>query len=211
MGVIGVLPDGRVQPEKLAEVPVPKSLPPAEKLHWERVRGPWGTIIVCCSRKGVRQVRFASTPKRRRREIWPKHDKTEPTERPEGTEGTEKGARLAAQAAAQLAEYFAGQRRRFTLPLDLPGTPFERKVWRALCQIPYGKTRSYREIARRIGNPRAARAVGMANHHNPVAILVPCHRVISTDGTLGGYAGGIKKKARLLALERAATLRRPPR
>lgn len=107
------------------------------------------------------------------------------------------------QATEQLEEYAAGRRKKFTVPLDLDGTPFQKRVWKALLAIPYGETRSYGEIARQVGNPKAARAVGMANHENPVAIIVPCHRVIAGDGTLGGYGGGLEKKSRLLGMEKA--------
>jgi methylated-DNA-[protein]-cysteine S-methyltransferase len=101
----------------------------------------------------------------------------------------------------QLSEYFAGKRKRFDLPLDLNGTPFQLSVWRALLKIPYGETRTYGEIARSVGKPQAARAVGMANHDNPVAVVVPCHRVVGHDGSLTGYAGGLHLKQTLLALE----------
>ena len=106
-------------------------------------------------------------------------------------------------AAKQLLEYLAGKRRGFDLALDLRGTDFQLAVWRALCAIPYGETISYAEQARRIGHPNAPRAVGAANGANPVAIVVPCHRVVNADGKLGGYGGGLELKARLLALERA--------
>ncbi len=102
----------------------------------------------------------------------------------------------------QLEEYFAGERRRFTVPLDLRGTDFQMRCWLALLGIPYGETRTYAEQARAVGNPKAFRAVGMANHDNPVAIIVPCHRVIASDGTLGGYGGGLPLKQQLLDLER---------
>lgn len=108
---------------------------------------------------------------------------------------------LLRRAAGQLDEYFAGTRRDFDLPLALHGTPFQRRVWAALLAIPYGETRSYRDIARAVGSPRACRAVGMANHANPVMIVVPCHRVICADGSLGGYGGGQEAKKCLLALE----------
>lgn len=101
----------------------------------------------------------------------------------------------------QLEEYFAGERRAFDLPLAPKGTAFQQKVWRALTEIPYGETRTYGEIAAAIGNPKAARAVGMANNKNPIGILIPCHRVIGADGKLVGYAGGMEKKAFLLKLE----------
>jgi methylated-DNA-[protein]-cysteine S-methyltransferase len=107
------------------------------------------------------------------------------------------------EAKAQLQAYFAGRLRDFDLPLALAGTEFQRRVWDCLCEIPYGETISYTELARRVGSPRAVRAVGQANGSNPVAIIVPCHRVIAADGTLGGYAGGLPQKRWLLALERA--------
>lgn len=102
---------------------------------------------------------------------------------------------------AQLLEYFHGKRTNFELPLQMEGTPFQKKVWKELLRIPYGETRSYVEIATAIGNPKAARAVGMANHHNPIAIIVPCHRVIGKDGKLVGYASGLAIKKQLLELE----------
>lgn len=101
----------------------------------------------------------------------------------------------------ELHQYFAGQRRRFDFPLDLRGTEFQRACWNALLAIPYGETRSYAEIARAVGRPRGFRAVGMANNRNPVAIVVPCHRVIASDGTLCGYGGGLEIKRKLLNLE----------
>ena len=103
----------------------------------------------------------------------------------------------------ELQEYFAGKRKHFTFSLDLRGTKFQKACWRALLRIPYGKTRSYGDIARGVGSPLAYRAVGMANHQNPVAIVVPCHRVIASDGTLGGYGGGLDIKKMLLRLEGA--------
>ena len=100
-------------------------------------------------------------------------------------------------------EYFQGHRKSFDVPYLLHGTPFQEKVWKALCQIPYGQTRSYRDIAEYVNNPRAYRAVGMANHRNPLMLLVPCHRVIGADGSLGGYAGGVALKQYLLDLEKS--------
>ena len=114
------------------------------------------------------------------------------------------GAAWARQAATELSEYAEGTRKKFTVPLDVAGTPFQKRVWKALCTIPYGETRSYGEIARQVGNPKAARAVGMANHDNPIALIVPCHRVIASDGSLGGYACGLKKKSQILAMERSS-------
>ena len=102
---------------------------------------------------------------------------------------------------AQLAEYFAGERTSFDLPLQLDGGAFQRTVWHALTEIPYGQTISYGELARRIGQPDKARAVGTANGQNPIAVIVPCHRVIGADGKLVGYGGGLDNKRRLLELE----------
>lgn len=102
----------------------------------------------------------------------------------------------------QLAEYFAGQRRAFDLPLRYPGTAFQEKVWSGLLRIPYGETWSYRELALHVGDAKASRAVGMANGTNRIAILIPCHRVVNSNGTLGGYGGGAWRKQLLLDLER---------
>jgi methylated-DNA-[protein]-cysteine S-methyltransferase len=106
-----------------------------------------------------------------------------------------------ADVIAQLNDYFAGARTDFDLPLELAGTDFQRRVWNALREIPYGDTVSYGELARRIGRPSAARAVGMANNRNPVAVIVPCHRVIGSGGSLTGYGGGLDRKRLLLDLE----------
>jgi len=105
----------------------------------------------------------------------------------------------------ELEEYFAGTRREFDFSLDLRGTEFQLACWRALLAIPYGQTRSYADIARAVGRPRGFRAVGMANNRNPVAIVVPCHRVIASDGTLCGYGGGLDIKRKLLELEGVLT------
>ncbi|MBO0677900.1 methylated-DNA--[protein]-cysteine S-methyltransferase [Mycolicibacterium sp. S2-37] len=106
------------------------------------------------------------------------------------------------QAVEQLAEYFSGQRTVFDLELDLVGTAFQRRVWEALLTIPYGETRSYGQIARQIDAPGAFRAVGLANGHNPIGIIVPCHRVIGAGGSLTGYGGGLDRKRMLLGLEK---------
>jgi methylated-DNA-[protein]-cysteine S-methyltransferase len=105
------------------------------------------------------------------------------------------------EAMRQLNEYFAGKRATFDLPLAPEGTAFQRSVWRQLQEIPYGETISYGELARRVGNPKASRAVGSANGANPLPIVIPCHRVIAGDGTLGGFGGGLPTKQTLLALE----------
>jgi methylated-DNA-[protein]-cysteine S-methyltransferase len=101
----------------------------------------------------------------------------------------------------QLAEYFAGKRTRFDLPLEPRGTQFQKKIWQALREIPFGQTRSYLDLAKAAGSPKAARAVGAANGKNPLSIVVPCHRVIGADGRLNGFAAGVEIKATLLALE----------
>jgi methylated-DNA-[protein]-cysteine S-methyltransferase len=101
----------------------------------------------------------------------------------------------------QIEEYFQGRRTTFDFPLDLSGTEFQVAVWRELLEIPYGQTRTYGEIAKKLGKPRAARAVGMANHDNRIPIVVPCHRVVGHDGSLTGYAGGLRMKQQLLNIE----------
>ncbi|MDR1476532.1 MAG: methylated-DNA--[protein]-cysteine S-methyltransferase [Rickettsiales bacterium] len=122
--------------------------------------------------------------------------------------GEAKGERAATpllrEAESQLRAYFAERLKKFDLPLDPRGTEFQRKAWNALLEIPYGETRSYGEIAARIGNPKACRAVGMANNRNPISIIVPCHRVVGADGSLVGYGGGLGVKKFLLELESKA-------
>ncbi len=121
----------------------------------------------------------------------------------EAEEGTGEGNRLTDEAYRQIMEYFSKRRREFDFPFRLCGTEFQKKVWRELCKIPYGETRSYKEIAAAIGKPLAYRAVGMANHKNPILIAVPCHRVIGADGSLVGYADGVEVKRELLFMEGA--------
>lgn len=106
----------------------------------------------------------------------------------------------------QLEAYFASELKEFTLELHLHGTPFQRSVWEQLLRIPYGETRSYGDLAEALGNPGASRAVGLANGKNPVSIIVPCHRVVGSDGSLTGYGGGLERKQRLLDFERGAAL-----
>jgi methylated-DNA-[protein]-cysteine S-methyltransferase len=105
------------------------------------------------------------------------------------------------QAEEELREYFDGRRREFTLPLAMEGTSFQREVWQRLCAIPFGETRTYGQIAAAMGTPKAVRAVGLANGRNPISIVVPCHRVIGSDGSLTGYGGGLERKTFLLKLE----------
>ena len=102
-----------------------------------------------------------------------------------------------------MSEYLKGERKEFDLPLNPKGTDFQKRVWRALCDIPYGEMRSYKQIAKAVGNSKAVRAVGMANNRNPITIVVPCHRVIGADGKLVGYGGGLEMKEFLLRLEKS--------
>lgn len=140
-----------------------------------------GDITVACSREAVVGLWFG-------RRI------------PEGA--AEKETLLSARCYAQICEYLRGERREFDLPLAPKGTEFQRKVWCELTAIGYGETQSYGELAAKIGSPKAARAVGMANHKNPISILIPCHRVVGKNGGLTGYAGGLERKEILLKLER---------
>ena len=177
----------------------------AQTLYWETFDSPHGKITVCCSDRGLYELSLGSRKKLRTNRNG--------SHRPQSNSGKQElrtsdqskknGARLVRRVVAELNEYVAGRRKQFTVPLDLHGTPFQMKVWRELLRIPYGETRSYQQIARAVGNPRAYRAVGMANHYNPVAIIVPCHRVIASDGSLGGYGGGLKRKTQMLKMERA--------
>jgi O-6-methylguanine DNA methyltransferase len=160
-----------------------------ETLYYAQINSPIGPLNLAISDKGLVAVEF-------RRDDFPRQSKNI---------SWEHSSSKAAPFAAQLAEYFAGQRREFTFPLDLRGTPFQLNCWRALLAIPYGETRTYADIARAVSKPQAFRAVGMANNRNPIAIVVPCHRVIASDGTLCGYGGGLAVKRRLLELEGALT------
>lgn len=121
------------------------------------------------------------------------------TEKFEGKE--EKETELINKTYKELDEYFRGKRKTFDIPLKTEGTEFQKKVWNALLEIPYGETRSYLDIAKRVGNPKASRAVGMANHNNKIIIIIPCHRVIGSNKKLVGYAGGLDIKEKLLKLE----------
>lgn len=119
--------------------------------------------------------------------------------------GWREGGPTVSRVCSQLEEYFAGNRTEFDLEVRPEGTPFQESVWAALLEIPYGDTASYGEIARRVGRPKASRAVGLANGRNPVSIVVPCHRVIGSNGTLTGYGGGLERKAWLLDLEQSTS------
>lgn len=156
------------------------------------IETPVGKLGITASDEAVTRIFFGREYRNRRR----------PRNAPEACT-PETGGSLLLQAAAELAEYFAGTRREFTLPLAPAGTPFQQAVWEALRMIPYGETRTYGQIAAQIGRPTACRAVGMANNRNPIAIVVPCHRVVGSTGALVGYAGGLGVKTHLLNLEKA--------
>ena len=153
--------------------------------YYTYMESPVGRLLLAGDETGLQRVAFAEGGKA----LQPESDWRE-------------DARPLRQAVAQLNAYFAGDLRTFDLPLRMEGTPFQLAVWRALQDIPYGETASYGEIARRVGTPQGSRAVGLANGSNPIAIVVPCHRVIGSNGKLTGYGGGLNNKETLLALER---------
>jgi methylated-DNA-[protein]-cysteine S-methyltransferase len=146
---------------------------------------PIGPLLLAGDEESIRLIGFSRNGKPQRPEAaW-----------------TQSSTGLLAEAVRQLREYFAGQRHDFDLPLALEGTDFQRKVWRKLQEIPYGETISYGELAKRVGNPKASRAVGSANGKNRIPIVIPCHRVIAGNGGLGGFGGGLTTKEKLLAIE----------
>jgi len=153
------------------------------------IESPVGRLLVVVDDEGLRQVVFAEG----RSDVRPHPDWRE-------------DRRPLAEAVRQLRAYFEGRLRQFDLPLAPEGTPFQQRVWRELLKIPYGETISYGELARRMGNPHGSRAVGLANGANPISIIIPCHRVIGSNGKLTGYGGGLKNKEWLLALERGDRL-----
>lgn len=156
-----------------------------ETLFYARTPSPAGPLFLAASAKGLVRLEFAA----RMRKLNP------------STTQLQESKPALAPYLGELNEYFAGERREFSLPLDLRGTEFQLACWHALLEIPYGETRSYRDIAKVIGHPQAYRAVGMANNRNPIAIVVPCHRVIASSGLLCGYGGGLDLKRKLLDLE----------
>ena len=161
-----------------------------ETLRYSRYDSPVGPLVLAVSEKGLVTLGFDRgifPPAKNKSIVW---------------EESETGARTFMR---ELNEYFAGERREFSFPLDLRGTPFQLQCWNALLEIPYGETRTYADVARTVGKPQAFRAVGLANNRNPIAIVVPCHRVIASDGTLCGYGGGLDVKRKLLELEGALT------
>lgn len=159
-----------------------------ETLYTAQLESPIGQLTVIASDRGLVAIEWGSGEmlKKSRKSV---HYESAPSK--------------CAAYVQQLREYFAGERKEFTFPLDLRGTDFQKRCWQALLEIPYGKTVSYADIANAVGSPKAFRAVGMANHHNPIPIVVPCHRVIASSGGLCGYGGGLSIKEKLLRLEGA--------
>jgi len=161
-------------------------------VYYSQIASPAGKLLIAATAAGLRCIHFddGKMPRKQRDEVW-----IHSPEKPHLYE-------------EQLKAYFRGELQEFTFPLDLVGTEFQKKCWNALLQIPYGQTCSYAEIARKVGSPRAFRAVGQANHNNPIAIVVPCHRVVTSSGDLGGYGGGLNIKEKLLELEGARDFNR---
>jgi methylated-DNA-[protein]-cysteine S-methyltransferase len=159
-----------------------------EVLSYVRTASPVGPLFLAASSKGLVRLEFEG----RMQKLSP--DTTDLRESKTALE----------PYLCELEEYFAGKRVAFSIPLDLRGTEFQLACWHALLEIPYGETRSYRDIAISIGHPHAYRAVGMSNNRNPIAIIVPCHRVIASNGSLCGYGGGLDIKRKLLELEQAS-------
>ncbi len=158
---------------------------PTETIYYDDMPSPIGVLRLVADEQGLREVRFAE----------PRYPRSTPDEWIRASEPLR-------FARTQLQDYFAGERLAFDLPLHPLGTPFQLSVWRELARIPYAATASYGEIAQRIENPAAVRAVGAANGRNPIPIIVPCHRVIGSDGSLTGFGGGLPTKMFLLALEK---------
>jgi len=156
-------------------------MPSPQAIYYCFFETPVGKLLLAASERGLRYIHFGEQlPRPRRNELW--------IEAPAALQPYQE----------QLRAYFQGELKEFTCKLDLNGTDFQKKCWNALLRIPYGKTCSYADIARQVGSPRAFRAVGQANHNNPIPIIVPCHRVITSGGTLGGYGGGLDVKQKLL-------------
>ncbi len=164
-------------------------------LHWSTVSSPRGSCVILATEHGICWLGTPGTSLDMGLS-WVQHKMSFASVVEDASSGPLR------KAVDQLGRYFAGERVQFTCPLDLHGTLFQLKVWNALTRIPYGETRSYAEIAREIEHPSAVRAVGAANGANPIAIIVPCHRVIGSNGSLTGYGGGLPTKAWLLDLEK---------
>ena len=160
-----------------------------ETLYYSRLQSPVGPLLIGVSEEALVALEFDRGLPQKIDGLKVQWEASEPRTR---------------SVRQQLQEYFSGTRRRFDLDLDLRGTEFYQRCWQQLLQIPYGETSSYADIARAVGSPKSFRAVGQANHHNPVAIIVPCHRVLAAGCYLGGYGGGLPVKAYLLRLEGAS-------
>lgn len=173
-----------------------------ETLHSVTIESPAGPLFLAASEKGLVALEFdRRLPGQQTIRPNPRDLRAEKEDR-DGVRFVESASTMKPYVR-ELEEYFAGHRRHFTFPLDLRGTDFQKACWHALLKIPYGETRTYADIARAVGKSNAFRAVGMANNRNPIAIVVPCHRVIASDGTLCGYGGGLDVKRKLLELEGA--------
>jgi methylated-DNA-[protein]-cysteine S-methyltransferase len=155
---------------------------PTTTTYWTTIDGPVGELLLTSDGAALTRLLFAPFA-------------VDPS-------WSEQPCKVLEQATTQLSDYFAGKRTDFDLPLEPAGTPFQQTVWRALREIPYAETINYGQLATRVGNPNAARAVGLANGRNPISIVVPCHRVIGANGSLTGYGGGLDRKRTLLDLER---------
>jgi len=163
-----------------------------ETVYWTSMRTPWGSCFLAASNNGILRVTLPGEKQ--------EHALKALTKLATVSVKNEE-IPLLIEAKKQVLEYFSGQRKTFDLPIDLRGTDFQKKVWRTLRKIPYGKTQSYQDVAIAIGNSKATRAIGLANHNNPVPLIVPCHRVIGKDGSMVGFGGGISLKQRLLKHE----------
>lgn len=157
-------------------------------MYYCRYSSPLGNLLIAGAEDAVVYCLWEDTIDERMMATW-EEDKSQKST-------------ILTETCRQLTEYFAGTRKVFRLPLCLNGTPFQRLTWLGLQQIPYGETLSYADLARRTGRPKAARAIGNANHHNPLMLIIPCHRVITSNGEIGGYAGGTARKAWLLEKEK---------
>jgi methylated-DNA-[protein]-cysteine S-methyltransferase len=178
---------------KSMEGPMDRVDPAIRKRHvYKRMPSPVGRLTLVATDDGLAAILWETDRPRRVRLTLDAEDSGHP---------------VLVEAERQLEEYFAGQRKRFALKLDVSGTVFQRRVWNALLTIPFGETRSYAQIAKQIGNPGAARAVGAANGRNPISIVAPCHRVVGSMGALTGFAGGLEVKAQLLAFEGVRAVR----
>jgi len=158
-------------------------------LFWNQIASPVGDVFFVWRKEGVLMVSFLEEDYEKKMSDFIKSDFT--------------FIRASSHVGKQLKEYFRGERKKFDIDLVINGSPYQKKVWEELLKVPYGKTVSYGELAKRIGNPKGSRSVGMAVHFNPIGIIIPCHRVIMSSGKIGGYAGGVDKKRWLLLHEKS--------